>query len=84
MIAVEEIRTPFSTGQVWSLNAFQDSGRFYPFTCADCGTPMTATVLGFVCRAKCGYYQTKTWSYAANWQWKDCTAEVAAYVRANG
>lgn len=54
------ITAPFSPEQVLRLNAFQESGRFHPFTCGwehDEQVPLVATLHGWVCPRRCLYTQ---------------------------
>lgn len=59
----------FTEDQVASLNAYQDCGRWHPFTCP-CGSgALKATVDGWVCD-KCDYTQDWANDFMCDWKWK--------------
>lgn len=74
------IRAPFTQDQVWSLNAYQDSAPFHPYTCPNRTTHpddgrrdrgiLIATTLGWTC-PHCTYTQTWAHQWTANWTWKN-------------
>lgn len=68
------VKVPWTEDQVRSLNEFQKSGKFHPFTCGmwemtrkeptprDCGYLLKATPGGWVCgRENCPY--TQDWAH---------------------
>lgn len=62
------VKAPFTEQQVKSLNDFQESGCFHPFTCGgktkegkDCRADLVATKEGWICPAGCGY--TQDWAH---------------------
>ncbi len=61
-----QITAPFTAERVAALNAYQHSGRFHPFTCANQHGPLgtetllVATEAGWVCPA-CDY--TQGWAH---------------------
>ncbi len=71
-----KVHAPFARLEVWSLNAYQESGQGHEYTCGDCGAALLATALGWVCsryslnKSLCEY--TQNWAHAqhANWMWK--------------
>lgn len=68
---MSEALATFTTDQVESLNAFQHSGQFHPFTCgnAACRAVLIATVAGWRC-PKCVYTQNWAHSFMADWSWQ--------------
>jgi hypothetical protein len=62
----------FTTDQVESLNAYQNCGRWHPFTCGNhCGATLIATTDGWVCPTTgCGYTQDWAHGFMADWSWK--------------
>jgi len=65
------IYAPFTTEQVKSLNDFQQSGYFHPFTCGNenCRADLIATEFGWVCPA-CEYTQKWAHEFMTNNEWK--------------
>lgn len=76
MTAPDKIKAPFSRMEVWSLNAYQDSGLGHPYTCPNCGALLLATALGWICRDfaarrnHCLYTQNWAHTFTADWTWK--------------
>lgn len=75
-----DARVPFTLDQAASLNAYQASGSFHPFTCGNDLCPGTGgehAVLvagedGWHCPA-CTYTQDWAHEAMADWQWKEFT-----------
>jgi hypothetical protein len=67
----EHVRAPFTEDQVASLNAFQESGAFHPFTCGTdgCRGLLVATGEGWHCPG-CDYRQLSAWAWMADWSWR--------------
>lgn len=67
----EEVYPPFNTDQVASLDAYQASGVFHPFTCgtAGCRRPLTADPDGLQCPT-CGSRFHWAWAWMADWSWR--------------
>ncbi len=63
------IQAPFTPEQVRSLNGFQQSGRYHPFTCT-CGEHLMATEQGWICR-DCDYTQNWAHEFMANNEWRN-------------
>lgn len=69
---------PFTTNQVRSLNAYQASDWFHPFTCLNRSdrdhqageARLYATVNGWRC-ARCDYEQSWAHDWMADWGWFD-------------
>ena len=57
-----KLEKPFSEEQVRGLNAYQDAGRFHPFTCGNDSrhANLVATTDGWVC-PDCSY--TQDWAH---------------------
>jgi len=69
-----QIAAPFSDDQVASLNAYQASDSFHPFTCGslECREVLQADSDGWSC-AKCSYRQDWAHEFMADWSWKPLT-----------
>lgn len=68
----ELVHAPWSADQVASLNAYQSSGVFHPYTCGKrCNGEgvLTATPGGWACPA-CGYRQGWVLAWMADWRWR--------------
>ena len=65
-----QLTAPWSQDQVDSLNAYQESSAFHPFTCGACDDRegLTATTEGWRCKS-CDYTQNWTHSFMADWSW---------------
>jgi hypothetical protein len=67
------ITAPFTASQVLRLNAFQESGRYHPYTCAwphdQEQVRLTATLHGWVCPRRCLY--TQDWALASTATYPD-------------
>ena len=71
----EQIEAPWTPDQVKSLNEYQQSGKFHPFTCS-CGYGSHALVAhkaGWTCpvcsKEGRAYTQNWCWDWMANWTW---------------
>lgn len=72
----------FSGGEVASLNAYQESGIFHPFTCGNIEheehVNLVAAEQGWYCPAMvdegieeyCGYTQTWAHDFMKDWSWR--------------
>jgi hypothetical protein len=62
---------PFTPDEVASLDAFQRSGVWNPFTCRDeaCRRELVATEAGWNCPA-CPYTQDWAYTWMADWTWR--------------
>ncbi len=62
---------PWSEDEVQSLNAYQASDSFHPYTC-QCvhGVVLVAIKDGWTCPNSCGYTQNWCMPFMANWSWK--------------
>lgn len=84
-----KIRAPFTAEQVESLNSYQHSNVFHPFTCGECPSAvvehsslmikvqerkLTATKEGWVC-TRCGYTQGWAWDWMADGTWQRLASE---------
>ena len=71
-----QINAPFTPEQVESLNGFQQSGYWHPFTCGgkvdgkDCRSILRATENGWVCD-HCSYTQDWAHDFMANDKWRE-------------
>jgi hypothetical protein len=67
-----KVDAPFTDDQVKSINGFQKSKHWHPFTCGKvhCDGILTASRNGVFCR-KCGNWK-QYWvhDFMANWEWK--------------
>lgn len=61
----------FNQDQIESLNAYQKSGVFHPFTCGGegCRETLTATPDGWIC-PKCDYTQKWAHKWMMDGSWK--------------
>ena len=75
----EQIQAPWSDEQVRSLNEYQESGFFHPFTCR-CRGNLVAQQDGWICPNGCEWSQTWCWDWMANWDWKKSQAEEQALI----
>ncbi len=67
-----QILAPFTDDQITSLNEYQASGVFHPFTCGgsiECRTNLIATKEGWTC-PNCNYTQEWAWDWMANNRWR--------------
>lgn len=62
------LKAPWTEDQINSLNAFQVSGCYHPFTCGDCRKDLIAAADGWHC--SCGYSQDWAHKIMADWSWK--------------
>lgn len=77
MTKCESVKAPFTEEQVKSLNAYQRSGYFHPFTCGNDNCPhkrhehsvLYAKTDGWHC-PNCNYTQNWAHVWMANWEWK--------------
>jgi hypothetical protein len=75
-----QVAAPWNTGQVASLNAYQDSGVFRGCTCGNPQCPalardgkgvLYATAAGWRCAAGgCGYTQNWALQVMTGWSWR--------------
>lgn len=67
----EKTNAPFTPDQVASINAYQISGVFHPFTCGSegCGFDLKAIEGTLEC-PKCDYTQDWVHAWMADWSWK--------------
>ncbi len=64
------IYAPFESAQVDSINAYQQSGRFHPFTCQTGDRErLVAYPAGLEC-PRCGYAQDWVHTWMADWTWQ--------------
>lgn len=72
---MHRLRAPFSLAQIFSINEFQQSGRFRPFECAyrDAHPGRTSTLVayrfGMACPS-CTYEQEWVYPLMADWSWR--------------
>ena len=69
-LAAHQIHAPFNQDQVASLNAFQQSGAFHPFTCAKGSHTLVATPEGWTCPQD-DYTQDWAHDFMSDWSWKE-------------
>lgn len=69
----DQVHVPFSADEVASLNAYQTSGFFHPFTCGEdnChGIRLIAATNGWHCASQaCDYHQLWAHTFMADWSW---------------
>lgn len=72
----EAVYSPWNIDQVASLNAYQSSGVFHPYTCgnrcvSDRGDDgvLVATPEGWIC-PECGYTQAWALAWMTDWSWR--------------
>lgn len=63
-----KLTEPFTPDQVASINEYQHSDHYHPFTCRD-GDILIATETGMEC-STCGHKQDWVHAFMANWSWK--------------
>lgn len=70
----DQVHIPFTPDQVASLNAYQTSNLFHPFTCGNdrChGIRLIAAVDGWHCaKQTCDYHQLWAHAWMADWSWR--------------
>lgn len=76
------MKAPWTPEQIASLNDFQDSGCFHPYTCFD-GHDLVATESGWTCPA-CEaegkkYHQDWCMDFMANGEWRKSAAEMGMF-----
>jgi hypothetical protein len=69
----QQVRAPFSSEQVESLNAYQMAGRFHEFTCG-AGHVLRATPGGWLCDHCPAYRQDWCHAFMADWSWRRSAA----------
>jgi len=68
--ASQHTKAPFRKDQIDSINAYQESGVFHPFTCAnDCQEILIAQESGMKCPS-CGRVQTWVHDWMASNEWR--------------
>lgn len=80
------IEAPFTDEQVESLNGYQMSGAFHPFTCTWCRDHrdvgsnddclLVATRSGWICPT-CTHHQTWAWVWMGDNEWKHLFAATS-------
>lgn len=79
MAEAEQWYAPFTDDQVESLNGYQKSGVFHPFTGRNDLAPdgqddvLVATTDGWISELDETYRQNWAWSWMADWSWKEAT-----------
>ena len=82
------VRAPFTPEQVDSMNAYQASGAFHPFTCPDHyirqgdridHVSLRATESGWTCSEACGYTQDWVHAWVADGSWRQARAVAEQY-----
>ena len=77
----------FKADEIKSINAFQKSGRFHPFTCGGDRTDeyhldgegvLVATEEGFIC-PYCVYKQDWCHSWMKDWSWKRHANDLGSF-----
>lgn len=66
------VHAPWNDDQVASLNAYQESGVFHPFTCGsgEEQVDLTATHDGWIARKSGPVVQTWAHKWMADWSWR--------------
>jgi hypothetical protein len=83
---VPRVVPPWTSEQVASLNEYQRSGAFHPFTCGQCRDAdpdlplrddhlLTATVDGWTCPT-CDFTQGWAWAWMADGSWRSVVSQV--------
>ena len=67
------VYAPFTSEQVESLNAYQSSGAFHPYTC-DCGRVLRAVPAGLEC-PWCRRVQAWAHEFTVNGEWRGAGEE---------
>lgn len=77
LVAGEQVFAPFTDDQVKSLNAYQESRAFHPFTGRNELAPngqddvLIATPEGWTSRYDPDYSQNWAWAWMADWSWRE-------------
>jgi hypothetical protein len=71
---VKVAKAPWTDDQVRSLNDYQASGLFHPYTCGNCREDLVAMRDGWTC--SCGYTQNWAHWYTANDGWRLPAAQM--------
>ena len=68
-----KVKAPFTDDQVRSINAYQKSGAFHPFTCGTegCQGILRATREGMVCDTCRQWTQDWVHDFMADWSWRE-------------
>lgn len=81
------VKYEFNKDQIDSLNDYQKSGNFHPFTCKNHGDEnhgkndyLVATASGWIC-PYCEYKQDWAHSFMADYSWDMPKAEQSKHVR---
>jgi hypothetical protein len=69
---IDSVFAPWSIDQVASLNAYQASGHFHPFTCDRGAHVLVATPQGWICPQD-DYTQAWAHDFMLDWSWRDLT-----------
>jgi len=73
---MEKTSAPWDDEQIRSLNTYQQSGVWHPFTCGtghheDGEVLLVASPSGWMCeRDDCDYEQYWAWAWMADWSWR--------------
>ena len=65
-----KVIAPFTDDQVRSINAYQESRAFHPFTCPKCGSTLKAAPYGIDCYVCGKWFQTWVHAFMADWSWQ--------------
>lgn len=80
---MERVSPPYSPEQIESINGFQKSGYWHPFTCANRehggDDVLVATPDGMECPT-CGYTQDWVHGFMADGSWKELQGRVEAMI----
>lgn len=70
----QKVHPPFDPSQIDSLNGFQESNLFHPFTCPEHSDGpegvLVAVERGMICPT-CGYEQHWVYRWMADWSWEE-------------
>lgn len=68
----------FTPDEIASMNAYQESGVFHPFTCGFCGNDLIAREDGWYCPTSgCLYRQEWAHAWMKDWSWKKAAQGVS-------
>jgi hypothetical protein len=70
---MSSVKAPFTDDQIQSINAYQMSGAFHPFTCGTpgCRAVLMATRDGMICNTCHQWHQDWVHTEMANWKWRE-------------
>jgi hypothetical protein len=73
---------PFVDTEIASLNSYQNSNYFHPYTCGKCNSVLVAFNSGWHCLSdKCGYRQDWAHVWTLDWTWNQIKSDLERMER---